>query len=382
MAERSEAPDSRNSSVENSGTRVCAWVRIPPLSEDVLNTMKQSLQLTNSVILERQFKMTVQSKRKQKTRNVIGRLIAEQIESAQKKDTRRRHVKRDSTRGFKCKSFQIDDTNRLAHYISELKTSLNWNDTNQKEICRRKPGRMAERSEAPDSRKSSFENSGTRVWAWVRIPLLSEDVLNTMKQSLQLTNSVILERQMKMTVQSKRKQKTRNVIERLIAEQFESAQKKDTRRRHVKHDSTRGFKCKSFQIDDTNRLADYISELKTSLNWNDTDQKEICRRKPGRTAERSEAPDSRNSSVKNSGTRVCAWVRMPLLSENVLNTMKQSLQLTNSVILERQFKMTVQSKRKQKTRNVIGRLIVEHFKSAQKRGHPAETCETRLYALV
>ena len=381
-AERSEAPDSRNSSVENSGTRVCAWVRIPPLSEDVLNTMKQSLQLTNSVILERQFKMTVQSKRKQKTRNVIGRLIAEQIESAQKKDTRRRHVKRDSTRGFKCKSFQIDDTNRLAHYISELKTSLNWNDTNQKEICRRKPGRMAERSEAPDSRKSSFENSGTRVWAWVRIPLLSEDVLNTMKQSLQLTNSVILERQMKMTVQSKRKQKTRNVIGRLIAEQFESAQKKDTRRRHVKHDSTRGFKCKSFQIDDTNRLADYISELKTSLNWNDTDQKEICRRKPGRTAERSEAPDSRNSSVKNSGTRVCAWVRMPLLSENVLNTMKQSLQLTNSVILERQFKMTVQSKRKQKNRNVIGRLIVEHFKSAQKRGHPAETCETRLYALV
>ena len=38
--------------------------------------------------------------------------------------------------------------------------------------------------------------------------------------------------------------------------------KEDTRRRHVRHDSTRGFKCKSFQIDDTSRLADYISELK------------------------------------------------------------------------------------------------------------------------
>ena len=143
--------------------------------------------------------------------------------------------------------------------------------------------------------------------------------------------------------------------------------KENTRRRHVKHDSTRGCTCKSFQIGDTSRLADYNSELKMSLNWNDTDRKEICRRKPGRMAERSKAPDSRNSSVENSGTRVCAWVRIPLLSENVLNTMKQSLQLTNSVILERQFKMTVQSKRKQKTRNVIGRLIAEQFIIAQKR---------------
>ena len=121
--------------------------------------------------------------------------------------------------------------------------------------------------------------------------------------------------------------------------------KEDTQRRHVKHDSTRGFKWKSFQIDDTNRLADYTSELKMSLNWKDTHQKEICRRKPGRMAERSKAPDSRNSSVEKSGTRVCAWVRIPLLSENVLNTMRQSLQPTNSVILERQFKMTVQNKR-------------------------------------
>ena len=382
MAERSKAPNSRNSTVEISGTRVCAWLRIPLLSENVLNTMKQSLQLTNSVILERQIKMTVQSKIKQKTRNVIGRLIAEQFKSAQKRRYRRRHVKHDCTPGFKCKSFQIDDTNRLADYIPELKRTINWNDTDQKEICRRKPGRMAERSNATDSRNSSVENSGTRVCAWVRIPLLSENVLNTMRQSLQLTNSVILERQFKMTVQSKIKQKTRNVIGRLIAEQFKSAQKRRYRRRHVKHDCTPGFKCKSFQIDDTNRLADYIPELKRTINWNDTDQKEICRRKPGRMAERSNATDSRNSSVENSGTRVCAWVRIPLLSENVLKTMRQSLQLTNSVILERQFKMTVQSKIKQKTRNVIGRLIAEQFKSAQKRRYPAETCKTRLYAWI
>ena len=158
--------------------------------------------------------------------------------------------------------------------------------------------------------------------------------------------------------------------------------KEDTRRRHVKHDSTPGFKCKSFQIDDTNRLADYIPELKITINWNDTDQKEICRLKPSRMAQRSRATDSKNSSVENSGIRVCAWVRFPLLSENVLNTMRQSPQLTNSVILERQFKMTVQSKRKQTTRNVIGWLIAEQSKSAQKRRYPAETCKTRLYMRV
>ena len=69
-------------------------------------------------------------------------------------------------------------------------------------------------------------------------------------------------------------------------------------------------------MDDTNSLADYISELKMSLNWKHTEQKEkMCRRKPGRMAERSKAPDSRNSSLENSGTRVCAWVRIPLLSD-------------------------------------------------------------------
>ena len=60
-----------------------------------------------------------------------------------------------------------------------------------------------------------------------------------------------------------------------------------------------------------------------------------CRRKPGRMAERSKAPDSRISSVENSGTHVCPWVRIPLLSDNVLNTMRQSLQPTNSVTQER-----------------------------------------------
>ena len=115
----------------------------------------------------------------------------------------------------------------------------------------------------------------------------------------------------------------------------------------------------------------------TSLNWKNypIEKAHIIQKnrgKPGRMAERSTAPDSRKSFVENSGTRVCAWVRIPILSENVLNTTRQSLQLTNSVILERQFKMTVQSKRKQTTRNVIGWLIAEWFKNAQKRKIPSK----------
>ena len=40
------------------------------------------------------------------------------------------------------------------------------------------------------------------------------------------------------------------------AERFRGAQKEDNQPRHVKHESTRGFKRKSLQMDDTNRLAD------------------------------------------------------------------------------------------------------------------------------
>ena len=101
--------------------------------------------------------------------------------------------------------------------------------------------------------------------------------------------------------------------------------KEDTQQRHVKHERTRGLRRKSFQMDETNRLADYISELKKLPNWKSTHHTEKSRGKPGRMGEQSKAPDSRNSSVENSGTRVCAWVRIPLLSENVLNTMRQSL---------------------------------------------------------
>ena len=47
--------------------------------------------------------------------------------------------------------------------------------------------------------------------------------------------------------------------------------------------------------------------------------------------------------------------------------MRQSLQLTNSVILERHLKMTVRSKRKEKRSQSRLWLITEWFKSAQKK---------------
>ena len=250
--------------------------------------------------------------------------------------------------------------------------------TSKEKMCWQKPGRMAERSKAPDSRHPSIENSGTRVCAWVRIPLLSENVLITMRQSPQLTNSVILERQFQMTVQSKRKQKNRKVVwgsqSRLGFAKSSGVDKravwnytkKDTQTGHVKHECTRGFKRKSLQTDDTNRLADKISEKQIQPNWKITERTEKCRRKPSRMAERSKTPGSRTSTVENSGTRMCAWVRIELLSENVFNTMRQSLQLTNSLILERQFQMTVQRKRNKKKRNVIRGWYPSNFKVPKK----------------
>ena len=59
-----------------------------------------------------------------------------------------------------------------------------------------------------------------------------------------------------MTVQSKRKQKKWQLRLWLITEWFKSVQKKETQKRHVKHEGTRGFKRKALQMDDKNRLAD------------------------------------------------------------------------------------------------------------------------------
>ena len=49
-----------------------------------------------------------------------------------KEDTQPRLYKHEYKRGFKCKSFQMDDTNRLAHYISQLEILPNLKRINQK----------------------------------------------------------------------------------------------------------------------------------------------------------------------------------------------------------------------------------------------------------
>ena len=48
--------------------------------------------------------------------------------------------------------------------------------------------------------------------------------------------------------------------------------KEDTQSRHVQHENTRGFERKSFQMDYTNRIADYISELKKLANGKATNR--------------------------------------------------------------------------------------------------------------
>ena len=59
-----------------------------------------------------------------------------------------------------------------------------------------------------------------------------------------------------MTAQSKKKQKTRNDIRAWQPSGLKMHKEEDTQQRHVKHKRTRGFERKSFQMDDTNRLAD------------------------------------------------------------------------------------------------------------------------------
>ena len=73
--------------------------------------------------------MTVQSKKKSQRHPW---LIESGLKVQKKEDSQPRHVKQECTRGFERKSFQMDDTNRLADYILELKNLPNGKATNQK----------------------------------------------------------------------------------------------------------------------------------------------------------------------------------------------------------------------------------------------------------
>ena len=172
--------------------------------------MRQSLQLTNSVILERKFKMTVQSKRKQKNRQVVcggqtnGWKLHKKIPSRDMWNTnvrmglkanlyRRMTQTVHQTKSLICKFYPIEK----AHIIQKK--------------CRRKPGRMAERSKAPDSRNSSVENSGTRVCAWVRIHSCQKTFWTRWGRafSWQILSYWNVNSRW---LQSKRKQKNRNIV--------------------------------------------------------------------------------------------------------------------------------------------------------------------------
>ena len=132
MAEKSNAPESRVSSVKNSTTRVSVRVRKTLLSQKVLNTMRLCFQLTNSVILERHFNMTVQSKRKHKIRYAIRGRRANGLRTHKKDDNQPRHVEHEWTRGIKRKSFKTDDANHAADWIAEMKMLPDWKEATQK----------------------------------------------------------------------------------------------------------------------------------------------------------------------------------------------------------------------------------------------------------
>ena len=103
--------------------------------------------------------MTAQSKRKQKTRNVIRGWKPSVSKVDKKEDTQQRHVQHECMRGFERKSFQLDDTNRLAEYIWELKNLPIGKATNQKKKC--VDGNKAERPS--DLRRQAQENPQSRT---------------------------------------------------------------------------------------------------------------------------------------------------------------------------------------------------------------------------
>ena len=153
-----------------------------------------------------------------------------------------------------------------------------WKGAVKKEKCLLQPVRAAERCQALDSSSSWVENSATRLCAWVLIPLVSGNVLNTMRQNLQQTNSVILERQFKMTVPGKRKQKiaTSSVA---YGRAVQKCTKKKIPSRDMWNTNVSVRLNANLSKGMTNRRADHISESKTLPNWKCTDVKEKCPKK-------------------------------------------------------------------------------------------------------
>ena len=210
----------------------------------------------------------------------------------------------------------MDNTNCLDDYTSELKMSLNWKDTEQKEkMCRRKPGRMDERSKAAGSRKSSVKNSDTRVCVGSNPTTVGKrfehDKTEPSAGKFCHTETLIQDDSPK---QKQTKDSQRHPW--LIAGRFKSAQK---RRYQAKTCGTRKYAwvwTKTFWNGWHKPFSRLHLGIEKVTQWKGHKSKEkMCRRKPGRMAERSKAPGSRKSAVENSGTRVCAWVPIPPLGK-------------------------------------------------------------------
>ena len=256
MAEQSKAPGRRNSTLENSGTRVCAWVRIPLLSLNVLNTMRHSLQLTNSLILEPQFKMTVQSKKKQKKIATSSVVDTRAISKCPKRRIPRRDIRNTKVPlGLNANLFKW-----MTQTVQKI-TSRNWKNypmerpqIERKKMCPREPGRMAEglRSQTQKTPQSRIlvhecvrglesDSCQKTFWTrWIRASnwqILSYWNINSRSQCKS----------------EEKKTTTSSVVDNRAVW---NCTKKDTQKRHVKHECTRGFKRKSLQMDDTNCLAE------------------------------------------------------------------------------------------------------------------------------
>ena len=214
-----------------------------------------------------------------------------------------------------------------------MQTQPKWKSTDHTEKNRRKPGRMAERSKAPDSRNSSVENSGPSVCVGsspnpVR-KRFEQDEAEALADKFYHTGTLIEDDS------PKQKQKNRNVIRGRWPSGFEVHEKEDTRRRYQKNARTCAFKRKSLKMEDANHAEDYISELKMLPEWHSATRKQNCRRKPGRMAEKYNAPGSRFSSREFCYASLCVGSE-PTPVRKILNRIKQNLQLTNSLKLELQ----------------------------------------------
>ena len=128
-------------------------------------------------------------------------------------------------------------------------------------------------------------------------------------------------------------------------------------------------------MDDTNRLAHYISQLKNLPNLKRINQKGKRRQKPGSVVERSKAPVSKKLLTWE------FWYTKVCVGSNPF-PVRKGFERDEAEPWADKFSHTGTStpddSPKQKKSQRHPWLIPEQFQSAQKGGYPAETLETRM----